>query len=72
MGPQDPKDVTRYTARGISGMVGELAALKRDTYHWLTSSQYDTLKHRPQDTHAAVKSLRRRLPGSNATRSSRA
>jgi hypothetical protein len=25
MGPQDPKDVTRDTARDLSGLVGELA-----------------------------------------------
>jgi hypothetical protein len=28
MGPQDPKDVTRDTARDLSGMAEELAALK--------------------------------------------
>jgi hypothetical protein len=26
MGPQDPKDVTRDTARDLSALVGELAA----------------------------------------------
>jgi hypothetical protein len=26
MGPQDPKDVTRDTARDLSGLLGELAA----------------------------------------------
>src|SRR5215210_2451571 len=34
MGPQDPKDVTRDTARGISAMVGELAALKDARQLW--------------------------------------
>ena len=28
MGPQDPKDVARDTARDLSALVGELAALK--------------------------------------------
>src|SRR5215217_6271510 len=28
MGPQDPKDVARDTARDLSGIAGELAALK--------------------------------------------
>jgi hypothetical protein len=27
MGPQEPKDVARDTARDLSGLVGELAAL---------------------------------------------
>ena len=40
MGPQDPKDVTRDTARDLSGMTGELAALKADARHWLTSPGY--------------------------------
>ena len=30
MGPQDPKDVTRDIARDLSGLAGELAALKGD------------------------------------------
>jgi hypothetical protein len=54
MGPQDPKDVTRDTARDLSGLAGELAALKADSYHWLTGSEYATLRHRLEDAHAAV------------------
>jgi len=54
MGPQDPKDVARDTARDLSGMVGELAALKADATHWLTDSEYDTLRHRLEDAHAAA------------------
>jgi hypothetical protein len=54
MGPQDPKDVTRDTARDLSGMAGELAALKAEAYHWLTGSEYAALRHRLQDAHAAV------------------
>jgi hypothetical protein len=54
MGPQDPKDVTRDTARDLSGMAGELAALKAEAYHWLTGSEYAALRHRVQDAHAAV------------------
>ena len=38
MGPQDPKDVTRDIARDLTGMAGELAALKADARHWLTDS----------------------------------
>ena len=46
MGPQDPKDVTRDTARDLSALVGELAALKADATHWLTDPEYATLRHR--------------------------
>ena len=35
MGPQDPKGVTRDTARYLSGLVGELASLKGDATNWL-------------------------------------
>jgi hypothetical protein len=54
MGPQNPKDVTRDTARDLSGMSGELAALKADAYQWLTGSEYAALRHRLEDAHAAV------------------
>ena len=46
MGPQDPKDVTRDTARDLSALVGELAALKGDATHWLTDPEYAALRHR--------------------------
>jgi hypothetical protein len=56
MGPQDPKDVTRDTARDLSGIAGEgeLAALKADAHHWLTGPEYAALKHRLEEAHAAV------------------
>jgi len=54
MGPQDPKDVTRDTARDLSGLAGELAALKADAHHWLTGPKYAALRYRLEDAHAAV------------------
>jgi hypothetical protein len=54
MGPQDPKDVTRDQARDLSGLVGELAALKGDAYHWLTDPEYAALRHRLEASHAAA------------------
>ena len=54
MGPQDPQDVARDTARDLSGLAGELAALKADATHWLEGSEYVTLKHRLEYAHAAV------------------
>ena len=54
MGPQDPKDVTRDTARDLSGLAGELAALKADAHHWLTSPEFAVLHLRLENAHAAV------------------
>jgi hypothetical protein len=54
MGPQDPKDVTRDTARDLSGLAGELAALKADARHWLTSPEYAVLHLRLENAHAAI------------------
>jgi hypothetical protein len=54
MGPQDPKDVTRDTARDPTALVEEIAALKGDANHWLDDPEYATLKHRLKYAHAAV------------------
>ncbi len=56
MGPQDPKDLTRHTARDLSALVGELAALKGDATHWLTDDEYAALRHRLEAAHAAIES----------------
>jgi hypothetical protein len=57
MGPQDPKDVTRDTARDLSGLVGELAALKGDPIHWLTDPEYAALRYRLEAAHAAAEAV---------------
>jgi hypothetical protein len=57
VGPQDPKDVTRDTARDLSGLVGELVALKGDATHWLTDSEYAALRHRLEAAYAAEAAL---------------
>jgi hypothetical protein len=54
VGPQDPKDVTRDTVRDLSGMAGELAALKADARHWLTDPEYAVLHLRRENAHATV------------------
>jgi hypothetical protein len=54
MGPQDPKEVVRDTARDLSGLVGELAALKSDAIHWLTDPEYAALRYRLEAAHAAA------------------
>jgi hypothetical protein len=55
VGPQDPKDVTRDLARDLSGMAGELVALKGDAAHWLREQpEYVVLLLRLENAHAAV------------------
>ena len=54
MGPQDPKDVARDLARDLSGMAGELAALKADARHWLTDPVHADLHLLLGNAHAAV------------------
>ncbi len=54
MGPQDPKDVTQAIARDLTGLVGELAALKGDATHWLEGQEYEALRQRLEVAHAAA------------------
>ena len=54
MRPQDPKDVTQGIARDLTGLVGELAALKGDAIDWLTGPEYEALRHRLESAHAAT------------------
>jgi len=54
MVPQDPEDVARDTARDLSALVGESAALGEDATHWLTDPEYAALRHRLEAAHAAV------------------
>jgi hypothetical protein len=64
MSPQDPTDVTRDTARDLSALVGELAALKGDATHWLTAPEYAALRHRLEAARMASEGFR---PWSYAT-----
>jgi hypothetical protein len=54
VGPQDPQDVTRDLARDLSGLAGELAALKADARNWLTDPKYAVLHLCLGNAHAAV------------------
>jgi hypothetical protein len=38
----------------LTGLVGELAALKGDAAHWLTDSEHVALRHRLEAVHAAT------------------
>jgi hypothetical protein len=57
MGPQDPKDITKDTARELSALVGEPAALKGDATHWLIDPEYAALRHRLEAAHAAAEAV---------------
>ena len=46
--------MTRDIARGLTALVGEIAALKGNANHGLECPEYATLKHRPGNAHAAV------------------
>jgi hypothetical protein len=54
MGQREPNAVARDTARDLSGLAGELAALKADARHWLTGTEYAVLHLRLENAHAAV------------------
>ena len=54
MGPQEPNDVSRDIARDLTGMAGEIAALKGDAGHRLTGPEYAALRYRLEDAHGAV------------------
>jgi hypothetical protein len=53
-GAKEPKDVTRDTARDLSALVGELAALRANAAHWLTNPECEVLRYRLESAHAAA------------------
>jgi hypothetical protein len=59
MGPQEPNDVARDTTRDLSGLAGELAALKADARHWLTGTEYAVLHLRLEKRTPTPRSRRR-------------
>lgn len=54
VGPPDPKDIATDAARDLAQLAADLNRTKEDARHWLTGSEYDALKHRLEDAHAAV------------------
>ncbi len=42
------------TGRNLSGLVGELAALKGDANRWLTEPEYEVLRYRLEAAHATT------------------
>ena len=54
MGPPDPEEIARDTARELAHLASNLNRTKGDATHWLTSAEYATLLHRLEDAHASV------------------
>ena len=63
MAPEDPKDGARDTARDLSALVGELAALKGDATHWLTDPEYAALRLRLEAALVEASTTRREEDG---------
>jgi hypothetical protein len=52
--PRDHKDATVELARDLADIAGQLASLKGEANSWLRDPDYDTLKLRLENAHAAV------------------
>ena len=54
MGPPDPKEIVRDTARDLAQLASDLNRTKGDATHWLKGDEYRALLHRLEGAHAAV------------------
>ena len=52
--PRDDRDVAQDLARELADLAAQLASLKGEAHAWLRDSDYDALKHGPENAHAAV------------------
>jgi hypothetical protein len=52
--PRDDRDVAQEIARELADIAHQLASLKGEANSWLRDPNYDTLKHRLENAHAAV------------------
>jgi hypothetical protein len=52
--PRNAKDAAQDLARELADVAGQLASLKGEAHTWLRNPNYDTLKHRLENAHAAV------------------
>jgi hypothetical protein len=55
-------DVAKDTARDLSGVGRELAALNGDAHHWLEGPEYAALRHRLEAAYASAEIGRRPSP----------
>ena len=54
MGPPDPKEIVKDTARDLSQPASDLNGTKGDALYWLEGVVLSPLKHRLESAHAAV------------------
>jgi hypothetical protein len=52
--PRDSKHAAQDLARELADIAGQLASLRGEANGWLHDPDYDTLKHRLENAHAAV------------------
>jgi hypothetical protein len=52
--PRDDKDAAQDLARDLADIAGQLAPLKGEARAWLSDPNYNTLKLRLENAHAAV------------------
>jgi len=52
--PKDHTDAAQDLARDLADVAAQIASLKGEAYTWLRDPDYDTLRHRLEDAHAAV------------------
>ena len=52
--PRDHRDVAQDTSRDLADIAHQLAFLKGEANSWLRDPDYDALKHRLENAHAAV------------------
>jgi hypothetical protein len=52
--PRDHRDAAQDIARELADIAGQLASLKGEANSWLRDPDYDTLKLRLENAHAAV------------------
>jgi hypothetical protein len=52
--PHDHRDVAQDLARELADIGAQLASLKGEANSWLRDPDYDTLRHRLENAHAAA------------------
>jgi hypothetical protein len=52
--PRDDRDVAQDLARELADIAGQLASLKGEANAYLLAPDYDVLRHRLENAHAAV------------------
>jgi hypothetical protein len=54
VGPRDHRDIAYRTAEDLRDIAGRLQGMKGEAYNWLKAPEYEALRHRLEDAHAAA------------------